>query len=309
MIGGGACAGVGRRFRRFEKRLILLVPISRRGRIRPTSERPTRRAISVTNERKVMTAKYRPVFLSLMVFVFGLTLPGVTFGQQTAEDFVNRGVAKGQKGDMDGALADLTKAITLNPKSAVAYSIRGLAKGKKGDLDGAMADCNRAIELDPKYADAYLNRGGVKTNKGDLDGAVADYTKAIALNPRDAEAYNNRGGVKYARHDPDGAIADYSKAIELNPYLIPAYTNRGEAKKAKGDRRERMWISLKPPNSRDSYCHLEGMRRNCCQVETDPSRVACDGLHHEEHEGHEADTNHTKAGAGRRGGGVDDRCQ
>ena len=104
---------------------------------------------------------FRPTFLILVAFLFALTLRGVAFGQQTAEDFVDRGVAKGKKGDLDGAIADCTKAIELNPKSAVAYSIRGLAKGKKGDLDGAMADCNQAIELDPKCADAYLNRGGV----------------------------------------------------------------------------------------------------------------------------------------------------
>jgi tetratricopeptide repeat protein len=44
----------------------------------------------------------------------------------------NRGVAKGLKGDFDGAIADLTKAIELKPDFAFAY--KGLQKGR---CDGA----------------------------------------------------------------------------------------------------------------------------------------------------------------------------
>src|SRR5882672_733369 len=39
--------------------------------------------------------------------------------------------------------------------TATAYYNRGIAKGAKGDLDGAIADYDRAIELDPRFAHAY----------------------------------------------------------------------------------------------------------------------------------------------------------
>jgi tetratricopeptide (TPR) repeat protein len=58
--------------------------------------------------------------------------------------------------------------------TAVDYYNRGLAKQDKGDLDGAIADYNRAIELDPKYFFAYNNRGNAKKDKDDLDGAIGD---------------------------------------------------------------------------------------------------------------------------------------
>ena len=67
---------------------------------------------------------------------------------------------------------DYNRAIRLDPKYAYAYYDRGLAKKQKSDLDGAIADYNRVIELDPKFAKAYCDRGVAKRRKSDLDGAI-----------------------------------------------------------------------------------------------------------------------------------------
>src|SRR5215470_4024011 len=133
-----------------------------------------------------------------------------------AIDYFNRGVVEKANGDFDGAIADYTRAIELDPKYAAAYSDRGNAKQAKGDLDGAIADCNRAIELDPKDAMAHKNRGVAKKLKGDLEGAIADYTRAVQLDPKFAAAYFHRGIAKQAKGDLKGAIGDINGAIERN---------------------------------------------------------------------------------------------
>src|SRR5438034_274217 len=91
------------------------------------------------------------------------------------------------------AHAGRTRSIEFNPKDAIAYNNRGYAKSDKGDLDGAIADYDEATKFDPKYAIAYCNRGNAKDDKGDPDGAIADYTRAIELNPKYPEAYSARG--------------------------------------------------------------------------------------------------------------------
>jgi tetratricopeptide (TPR) repeat protein len=147
-----------------------------------------------------------------------------------------RGAFKLQKGDYDGAITDLSRAIELSPNTADYYSDRGLAKLRKRDNDGAIVDFTRAIELDPKAAQiAYRNRALAKNIKGDADGALADYNRAIDLDPKNAGAFNSRGVIKKSKGDLDGAIADFTKAIELNDKLAIAYKNRGEAKQAKGN--------------------------------------------------------------------------
>ena len=51
--------------------------------------------------------------------------------------------------ETDRAIADLTKALQLNPDFADAYHHRGRAYFVKGELDRALNDLNRAIQLDP----------------------------------------------------------------------------------------------------------------------------------------------------------------
>jgi tetratricopeptide (TPR) repeat protein len=168
-----------------------------------------------SNESNITSAKHCPTFLILFALLFALTVPGCAFGQQTAEDFSRRGVAKEKKGDLVGAIADYSKAIDLDPKDTIAYFNRGGAKQMKGDLDGAIADYSKAIDLNPKYAIAYSNRGVAKKTKGDLDGAIADFTKAIDLDPKDPDIYQNRGNAKVAKRDLAGADADFAQAAKL----------------------------------------------------------------------------------------------
>lgn len=134
-----------------------------------------------------------------------------------AQAYFNSGLAKQKMKDWDGALADYTKTIDLDPGFFNYYNCRGSVREEKGDWNGAIADFNRAIELKPDFSFAYYNRGHAKFQKGDLDGALADYSKYIELNPTNADAFANRGIIKNKMGDVDGSLADFSKAIELNP--------------------------------------------------------------------------------------------
>jgi Flp pilus assembly protein TadD len=78
-----------------------------------------------------------------------------------------------------GARADMARAAELDlqlrgKESAASYVNRGVGKAARGDFDGAIADFTRTIELDPKEPKAYNNRGLAKHHKGDFEGALAD---------------------------------------------------------------------------------------------------------------------------------------
>ena len=151
----------------------------------------------------------------------------IAIDPQDADAYYNRGVAKGDLGDQKGAIADYSKAIAIDPQYADAFNNRCNAKNILGDKKGAIADCSQAIAIDPQYAYAYYNRGNAKTDLGDQQGAIADYSKAIAIDPQDADAYYGRGIAKGDLGDQQGAIADYSKAIAIDPQYADAFKNRG----------------------------------------------------------------------------------
>jgi tetratricopeptide (TPR) repeat protein len=114
------------------------------------------------------------------------------------------------------------------------YNSRGIKKRLENDIDGAIADYTRSIDLNPLPA-TYSNRGNSKRLKGDLVGGVADFSAARRADPRYAPAYSNRGLIWEAKNDDNRAIQDFSKAIELKPDYTSAYTNRGRAYERKGD--------------------------------------------------------------------------
>ena len=87
---------------------------------------------------------------------------------QSASDLLNSGVDKAQSGNLQGAIADWTKAIEMNPMFAKAYFNRGVAKKNLKDYQASIADYTKAIEIDSEYYHAYTNRGIVLEIEGDL---------------------------------------------------------------------------------------------------------------------------------------------
>jgi len=145
---------------------------------------------------------------------------------QAEGELIDRGIAKGRKGDLKGALADFDKAIKMEPNDSVAYYNRAYAKRLSKDFKGAVADYNRTIELDSVNADAFYNRGNVKAmNLKDLDGAIADYNRTIELNPQHSHAYYNRAIAKKMKGDKAGSDTDYKRAGEIDPELAPPTIN------------------------------------------------------------------------------------
>jgi tetratricopeptide (TPR) repeat protein len=69
--------------------------------------------------------------------------------QETVHTHLDHGRACLDKGKYDEAIADYTKAISLDPNDATAYTNRGLAYESKGEVDRAIADYTKAIEINP----------------------------------------------------------------------------------------------------------------------------------------------------------------
>lgn len=69
----------------------------------------------------------------------------------TSGSYTFRGMAYGLADKPNEAIADLTRAIQLDPSNALAYSVRGLQWGAKGDRAKAQSDKATAAKLDPRY--------------------------------------------------------------------------------------------------------------------------------------------------------------
>ncbi|MBI3724211.1 tetratricopeptide repeat protein, partial [bacterium] len=154
---------------------------------------------------------------------------------ESALGYFERGNARREKRDLDGSIADYTRAIELDARRPGVWIARGVARHQKGDFLKAVDDYTRALQLNPRAADALANRATAYDLLGDRDRAIADYTRALELDPREAAHWANRGCVRFRKGDLDEAIADLTRAIELDPQEVHAFVNRAMARDSKRD--------------------------------------------------------------------------
>lgn len=79
------------------------------------------------------------------------------------------------------------------PTNSEGYNKRGLQRQKLGDLEGAIADFSRAIEIDDEYADAYLNRGICWQKLGDFQKAKINYLYLMLIKDDSVSPYYRSG--------------------------------------------------------------------------------------------------------------------
>ena len=139
------------------------------------------------------------------------------------------------------ALADVNRALEINPNSARAYHLRGKINLYK-NAAAALSDFDKAVKLNPNYLDAYEGRADAHMQLKNFDKAIADYTHVIDSptfeinymqhydfdlvsdwswyinrDQRMAALLNRRGDAYYAKGDKTNALADYKRALKLSP--------------------------------------------------------------------------------------------
>ncbi len=187
----------------------------------------------------------------------------------SAADFLHRGIARHKKGKGAEAIADLEKALALDPELANARVHLAMVFGDNAAVwlglkywDRAMeffersiavqplatvlnqramaylsckqwakaiADASHAQQMDTAYFPALITRAVAYHQQGKIDLALADHSLVLQLRPDYAPAWRNRARDHLARHDYPAAIADLSRALELEPNHPAAHCDRANA--------------------------------------------------------------------------------
>lgn len=127
------------------------------------------------------------------------------------------------------ALADLNKAVELDPGDPGAYFNRGIAHNRQGQFDKAAADFTRFIAAKDDLAVAYFYRGTSYLHMGRHQDALADYERAVKLEPSSVHLNARASVLATLKRFPE-ALQDLNKALELDPNNAEAYNNRGAVK-------------------------------------------------------------------------------
>lgn len=87
------------------------------------------------------------------------------------------------------AISDLDRAIGLNSRFATAYYNRAVTYAVLGELQKALSDAAKAVSIGGKDIAAYYHlRGQIYRRLGDRDAAISDFRSTLRINPKHSQA-------------------------------------------------------------------------------------------------------------------------
>src|SRR6266851_9100260 len=180
-----------------------------------------RRAQELLYSARRSSMRYRRMVLRILILILFTSVAGHGQTPASATNYYQHGINNFERGDLDGALEDYTRAIEISSRLFPAKRSPSRTPSSANAFDSAAAD--RITFIDPFTARAYTNRGVVLLRKGDVDGAISDFDRAIEINSGLAEAYLDRGVARRTKGDLKGARADFDRALLINPRFSEAY--------------------------------------------------------------------------------------
>jgi len=149
------------------------------------------------------------------------------------DGYLGRAQLNLHRGDTIAARADLDRALELNANSVGALSLR--AALSRDNPAAALADMERAVTLQPDRPLLRVNRAVARYNANDLNGALDDFDYVLTLEPMNYEALFNRAMLLAELHDNDRALADLDRVLQLRPSDLRARYNRAVVLADKGE--------------------------------------------------------------------------
>jgi tetratricopeptide (TPR) repeat protein len=111
-------------------------------------------------------------------------------------------------------LIHLTEPPKLNTSKAGLFWRRESIR-RKADFESALADLDKAMELNPKDFDSCLLADWVLFQNQQWDEIIKRWEKFIDTNPKHARAYLERAGAYYHKRDLEAAYLDAKRSAEL----------------------------------------------------------------------------------------------
>ena len=140
------------------------------------------------------------------------TRPAVPDDDGTARGCLERGRALLQEGNLNEAIAELSRAVSLDPRLSQAHSLLAVAYDQKGLHDRAQDSYKHAIDANENDPQALNNLGYSLYLSGNYRAAVDRLKRAARLAPSDARILNNLALAQVRLGKYDDAYRNFARA-------------------------------------------------------------------------------------------------
>jgi len=193
----------------------------------------------------------------LIVTLLNFSLHAESPKPETIKKLISQGIAYGNAGQMDQAIATFKHVLNIDPGNMDALNDLGVAYFRLNDLNRSLFYHTAAIEAAPNDPRLYFNRGLLLSKYMHQDKkAIRDFTRTIELAPSYVRAYLNRALAYDFLGEYQKAVGDYNTIVKLDPQAISfiislraeALFKSGQIEEALNDIEEakKLGVSLEP---------------------------------------------------------------
>ena len=141
-----------------------------------------------------------------------------------------------QNKNWENEIAFFGSSLKYHPKNARLHLNLGNTYFEQGDVDKAIEEYQKAITIDRRYAVAYGNIGSSYLRKGNNAEAEKYLIKAVSLKYNYPIAHYNLGIILLKKAQPDEALKEFKIATEQLPQFYQAWNMAGQTYLKLGDR-------------------------------------------------------------------------
>ena len=198
-------------------------------------------------------------------------LAEVPFKALSVDQYSDAVDARAAKGDYEGALDIIAKALAKNPKSVQLRFQRCVVLEKSGDTEAARRELNQFTAMYPEIPEPYNNLAAIESSAGNLDKAEELLKTALRLRPAFRNARINLANLYLVR-----ALTNYKEAQEqkaepalaeristlsrlIEPFLLPYPSYSGYGRSCRNACARRRFCSRRCRQRRNQHHR----RRDC----------------------------------------------
>ncbi len=137
--------------------------------------------------------------------------------------------------DLDQRMADLNRAIELNPRNLDAWRARAAIFARQGKVEEAINDFAKLLEQNPDDVTAHQTVAKLLLALEKYDEALEHVGRLVSLNPESSVPYRLRAGIHLAQNKPTDAIQDLKEALDVEPKDYLALLFRSEIYQRQGN--------------------------------------------------------------------------
>ena len=134
-----------------------------------------------------------------------------------AAEYARLGGALASRHEFERALADLSKAVELDPNESEYRYARAKIYMQTGQVPLALADLDGVLALEPEFIGAYISRAQIRLGQKDNAGALSDLDAAAALAPPQGDVRFSLGQLYAGGQNFGAAIKQWDLWIESHP--------------------------------------------------------------------------------------------